>query len=898
MVLAMVSPLDLDAPPGRRPLGCDLAAFGDRVALVTADGQISYADLAARVGRAAHRLGTGRRLVLVAGDNTVDALVAYLAALTAGHPVLLVPGEDTVIASMTSAYDPDVVVRPVRGRWTYEERRAGSAHDLHPELALLLSTSGSTGSPKLVRLSHDNLRANAESIATYLGITDADRAATTLPMHYCYGLSVVNSHLLRGAGLILTDLSVADTCFWELFRRARGTSLAGVPYTFSLLERAGFDAMRLPDLRYVTQAGGRLAPEKVRHYAELGRSRGWDLFVMYGQTEATARMAYLPPELAATRPGAVGVPVPGGQLRLDPFDDELDQPGDTGPDVGELVYTGPNVMLGYADGPADLAAGRTVHELRTGDLARRTPDGLFEIVGRRSRFVKVFGLRIDLQRIESELAADGVPASCAGGDDQLVVAVEATGERAGLGRLVARRCGVPVHAVRVVVVPELPRLPSGKVDHRAVAELGKASTRDTAVHPATDIRALYAEILDRGDVQPDSTFVGLGGDSLSYVEMSVRLEAVLGRLPAGWHTMPIRELCAAEPRPVRRPESRPERRTVRPPRVVDTGVLLRAVSIVLIVGTHIGVFTIRGGAHVLLAVAGFNFARFHLTDVDRRRRVRHLTASIARIAVPTMIFIALVVSLLGRYSWQNVFLLNEAIGPRVGSQRDLWFIETLVYLLVGLLVVLASPLADRCERRLPFALPLTLLAAGLLVRYDVLPLSPYDHLSTPARLFWFFAVGWAAAKARTRSQRLLVAATGAVAVVGYFGNPVREGVIITGLLLLVCVPHLPSTGFLNRLAGALAGSSLYIYLTHWQVYPLLADHSGPLALVVSIAAGVLFGAAVDRVAVRVTRWSRRRTPAHPRPARLGSANFWTTTLVPYRPARPGHEGDSRCTIPG
>ena len=240
-----------------------------------------------------------------------------------------------------------------------------------------------------------NLQSNAESISEYLNIGPNDRAATTLPMSYCYGLSVINSHLLRGAGLVLTDLSVVDPCFWELFRRRGATALAAVPYTFELLERVGFADMELPSLRYVTQAGGRMAPESVRSYAELGRRKGWELFVMYGQTEATARMAYLPPELAASVPGAVGIPVPGGSFRIDPV---------PGLEHGELVYTGPNVMLGYAGSPADLAVGRTVTELRTGDLARHHPAGVYEVVGRRSRFVKIVGLRVDLGQVERILA--------------------------------------------------------------------------------------------------------------------------------------------------------------------------------------------------------------------------------------------------------------------------------------------------------------------------------------------------------------------------------------------------------------------------------------------------------------------------------------------------------------
>lgn len=249
------------------------------------------------------------------------ALITRGGALAAGHPVLLVPGEDHARwESLVSVYDPDVVVREVGGQWVFQQRREGSAHALHPDLALLFSTSGSTGSPKLVRLSVENVQANAEAIADYLGIGGTDRAATTLPMHYCYGLSVINSHLLRGAGLIVTDLSVTDDCFWDLFRVNHGTTFAGVPHTFDLLDRAGFADLTLPELRYITQAGGRLRPDRVRRYAELGRRAGWELVVMYGQTEATARMAYLPPQLAAQHPEAIGCAHPGRLLhpRADP----------------------------------------------------------------------------------------------------------------------------------------------------------------------------------------------------------------------------------------------------------------------------------------------------------------------------------------------------------------------------------------------------------------------------------------------------------------------------------------------------------------------------------------------------------------------------------------------------
>ncbi|MEU2270232.1 AMP-binding protein [Streptomyces olindensis] len=850
--MAPIAPVTFPQPPVRRrgvPFARHLASHGDRTAMITPSGEVTYRALAERVAATAERLGPTRRLVLLAGANRVEALVVHLAALSAGHPVLLVPGDsDGTVDALTAAYDPDVVARPDgHGTCTLDERRRGSAHTLHPDLALLLSTSGSTGSPKLVRLSHDNLQANAESIATYLDISDTDRAATTLPMHYCYGLSVIHSHLLRGAGLLLTERSVSDAVFWDEFRAARGTSLAGVPYTFDLLDRVGFTRMRLPHLRYVTQAGGRLPPERVAEYAESGRRAGWELFVMYGQTEATARMAYLPPALAAERPQAVGVPIPGGSFRIRPVDG-IEEPG-----VGELVYSGPNVMLGYAESPADLALGRTVEELHTGDIARRAPDGLYEIVGRRSRFTKILGLRIDPQRVEAILEEHGVPALCAGDDDALAVLAARTEgvDAAGIRRLVADGCGLPPRAIRVRTVPELPRLASGKPDYAAVRRQARESEVSLPDSGTDDLRALYALILDRTDVTEDSSFVSLGGDSLSYVEMSLRLEEALGALPPDWHTTPIRELRDLAAARHTAGDTGPRRRLRHH---LETGIALRAVGIVLIVSSHIPVLTVQGGAHVLLGVAGFNFARFHLSAHERRERLRRLWRGIARIAIPSMVWLACMLLLTRDYDPANLVLANSLFAQD-GSDPEwrYWFVEALVYFLSALAVLLAIPMLDRVERRSPFGFALALVGLGLVGRYDPWSLAHVRYHLSPTVVFFLFALGWAAARARTAGQRLLLTGVLLAAVPGLFpeGQNQRTAIVVGGLALLLWVPSLPGLGPLNRLAGVLAGSSLYIYLTHFHVYPHLRDHSPELALLASLVFGVAYGAVATRLTSRL-----------------------------------------------
>lgn len=828
------------------PLVEHLRHNGERVAVLTATITLTYRELADRVADIASRLGETRRLVLIETHNDLSTLVHYLGALAGGHVVLpMSPGRSH--SAVIRAYDPDVVIDGD----AIHERRPGSAHRLHPDLALLLSTSGSTGSPKLVRLSHRNLVANAEAIAEYLDIRQSDRAATTLPMSYCYGLSVIHSHLLRGAGLILTDRSVVDDEFWTLFREHRGTSFAGVPYTFEMLDRIGFDGNDLPDLRYVTQAGGRLAPERVRSFAALGARNGWQLFVMYGATEATARMAYLPPELAETSPASIGGPIPGGWFTLEPLDGWPD------PDVGELVYQGPNVMMGYAHGPADLALGKTVETLRTGDVARRTPDGLYEVIGRSSRFVKIYGLRIDLHRVEAALSAEGVTAFCTDDDERLVIAT-VDADSVDVQRITVSASGLPASAVRVVKMAELPLLPSGKPDYQAIRE--HANRIGKAGQSAGDLRALFADVLqvDARTIRDDQSFVDLGGNSLSYVAMSVRLERALGRLPSDWQRRPVAELERTTP-PARR--SWPWLGAT-----LETSVALRAIAIVLIVGSHATLYEMWGGAHLLLGIAGYNFGRFCLTPVPRADRVRHLRKTLTWIVVPSVLWITLALLITDDYHWTNLFLAEKFFGPDHSMTAGrLWFIEVLVWILLALTLVVWLPAADRLERRRPFAFAAVFLVFGLAVRYDLLGLHFGREAWFTILAFWFFAVGWAAAKSSTVWQRLLVTAVLIVSIYGYFENTNREMLVLAGFLLLLWLPAIRCPAWCTVVAGTVAEASLYTYLTHYQIYPLF-DANPLLGVIAAIVVGVLITRLVDAARTRFRVRSEQGTTADSVPA--------------------------------
>lgn len=825
---------------GTVAFAANLARFGERTALIDAQGQrLTYRELAEKVAAMRARLGTERRLVLVAASNDVEPIVAYLAALSGGHPVLLTNAGDTAhLDDLIAGYDPDVVIDD-----EITERRPGTAHTLHPELALLLSTSGSTGSPKLVRLSARNVQSNAEAIARYLAITDTDRAITSLPMQYCYGLSVINSNLLRGAGLVLTNTSVVESEFWTLFREHGCTSLHGVPYTFDLLDRAGFARMELPSLRYVTQAGGKLAADRVAELAARGERDGWRLFVMYGQTEATARMAYLPPELASTRPDAIGVAIPGGDLAL---------ASESASGEGELIYRGPNVMLGYAESPADLAEGRTVTELATGDLARRTADGLYEITGRSSRFTKISGLRIDLDQVESLCAEQGHVARCTGDDERLVVAVSSAGDVAPVTELLMSRLCLPAGAIRVGVVAETPRLPSGKVDYAALA--AAVGTPESG-GLAGDVREIFARVLPRyapSDIGDTDTFVTLGGDSLSYVRASIELEKVLGEVPPNWPSVPVGELERRRPKHRRFP-------------LVETNIVLRAIAVVLVVGTHVELFRLLGGAHLLLILAGWSFARFCLPSGAKEgapTTSRAILRSAVRIAIPSMLWLAWRMLVTTDVSLANVFLVHNYFGTTTAF--GYWFIEVMVQTLLLLAVLFAIPAVRRAERRQPFLTPLVVFAVSLTGRLFIGDIAHwFEWAMTTHAMAWFFALGWLAFRARTRPQQLIVVAAALLTIPGFFENSIREGIPLAGLLLVLFLPRLRLPRVLVPLIGLVASASLYIYLTHFAVLDALVGRApGLVVTLAGVGLGIAVWFAAERAMALTGRVWRGRAARH------------------------------------
>jgi phosphodiesterase/alkaline phosphatase D-like protein/acyl carrier protein len=442
--------------------------------------------------------------------------------------------------------------------------------------------------------------------------------------------------------------------------------------------------------------------------------------------------------------------------------------------------------------------------------------------------------------------------------------------------------------VRICALEALPRLASGKVDDAAIRRLAtdagrlEAECDEAAVDDPVGVRSLYAEVLGHVAVDDDATFVGLGGDSLSYVEVSVRLEDLLGTLPPAWHLRPVRELEALVV---------PRRRL----KQVETNVVLRAVAIVMVVGTHAGLFEQRGGAHVLLAIAGFNVARFQLGARDAGTTARRVLAAAARVALPSMAWIALLVAVTDGYGLANVVLLNGHLGALDFDERwRFWFIEVLVQGLLVVAALFAVPGVRRLEARRPFGFAVGIVLVALALRHGLVEILDARHRTVqPQTIVWVLALGWAAQRAATVRQRLVVSALVVAAVPGFFyGEPVREAVIVGGVLALLWLPMLAIPRPLDRVAAPVAGASLAIYLTHWHVFPLVGDRSTPLA---ATLASVRRGRARHCVA---RPGARRRCGGDGRLAGGASSARRRTRAAAARCARGvvhGRAHDVRCT---
>lgn len=460
----------------------NLSKYGENIALYTNDQEISYNELDAISQEIALHY-KDRSLIFILASNTKGSLAGYVAAINSRTvPLMLDANMDhELFFNLMGIYKPQYIWAPDDYDYSYESEAKEVCHlweyklietkyhdkaALSDELALLITTSGSTGSPKLVKQSYKNLLSNTESIIEYLNITSSERAITTLPMNYVYGLSIINTHLYAGASIILTELGMLQRDFWRLFKEKGATSFGGVPYTYEMLDKMRIYNMDLPSLKTVTQAGGKLSITLHHKLAKWAAEKGISFVVMYGASEATARMGYLPADKAVEKEGSMGIAIPGGRFELRTLDGEIiDQPGVE----GELVYYGNNVTLGYAQKAEDLALGDERNGvLHTGDMARFDEDGYFYIVGRLKRFVKIVGKRINLDEAE-QLLKNRFPSTdivCAGNDVKIIIFTTDDKYRKEAESFLAEKLGINKLSVSSRVLSDIPKNGAGKIQYK------------------------------------------------------------------------------------------------------------------------------------------------------------------------------------------------------------------------------------------------------------------------------------------------------------------------------------------------------------------------------------------------------------------------------------------------
>lgn len=404
----------------------------------------------------------GSSHVILKCDNTIHTLVAYLALLQLGIPMILVSADADaeVIARLDGIYLPSAVING-----DVVKRCRSAVTCLDSAIGVLLSTSGSTGASKLVKISRRGLQANAQSICEYLELTKHDVAVTMLPFEYSYGLSVINSHLLSGSKIVLNDSSVLSKEFWEKVSEQRVTGLVGVPFTYQTIRRLKYERFKTDSVRYLTQAGGKLDADTIKYFLDATSAKGQNFFVMYGQTEATARMTYLDPLFASDKLGSIGKPIPGGRIEVLSSDGEkIEKPYVQ----GQLVYYGDNVMLGYANNFRDLQTGDCMHSrLETGDIGYFDDDGFLFITGREKRFIKINGSRISLDEVDMLISEYSDFGASFGNDDNLVLLFtsENQTDEAIIVSEINKRFKINENYISVRLISEMPRNSNGKINY-------------------------------------------------------------------------------------------------------------------------------------------------------------------------------------------------------------------------------------------------------------------------------------------------------------------------------------------------------------------------------------------------------------------------------------------------
>ena len=401
-----------------------LKKYRKNIAIISEKKKISFFDLDNFSNDLAENFEKENLMFLIC-ENNIESILFYISSIKKNCVLLLLEKNITNInlKNLISIYQPRYIFINKKNRhklnkfskkvfymnYVLLENEKKFKIKINKNLRILVSTSGTTGNPKYVKLTKQNIESNTLSVLKYLKINKKDTTITTLPMNYVYGLSIINTHLQAGAKIVLNEHSVLDNRFWSSLSNNRITNLNGVPYLYEILDKIKFLKKDLSSIKFFTQAGGKMEKIIQKKLIDFCFKNKKKFFFMYGAAEATARMSYLPWISAKQKIGSIGKVIKGGKFWLEDKNGKRIKQNNK---IGELIYSGKNVSPGYAKNYRDLEENNDHNILRTGDFAKRDEDGFYYLLGRSDRFIKIQGNRLNLEDIEAYLSSLGIRSVC------------------------------------------------------------------------------------------------------------------------------------------------------------------------------------------------------------------------------------------------------------------------------------------------------------------------------------------------------------------------------------------------------------------------------------------------------------------------------------------------------
>ena len=458
-----------------------LEQFLNNDAIVTENNEIiKYKDFLKKIKIIENIIDKKRSRIFLLADNSYEFLVSYYAMLRKRSIIFLLNSklEMKKIFELVKIYKPHFIfdceslfdkknnfhIVKTENKLQILKNKELINCENNYELAQLISTSGSMGSPKFVMQSFENIQTNTKDIVKTLKLNKFDKTITTMNPSYTYGLTKINTHIFVGGTIILNKKTVFDKEFWNKINMHGVTNFGGVPFFYEMLKRLNFHKFNFKNLKHITQAGGKLSSEILEYIYKTTKKFKIKLYIMYGQTEAGPRITIMDNKRLDKKIKSVGKPIGNNNLWLEDKKRNIIHKPNT---VGELFCEGKNVMLGYAFDLSDLKKKKTINYINTGDLAYKDKDGFFYITGRTKRIIKPFGIRVDLQELEKYLESKNFfNCTCIGDDQKIHIYSKYNSKTNEIKKVVLNKLNLKKNIIYFFEENKIPRDSNGKIIYK------------------------------------------------------------------------------------------------------------------------------------------------------------------------------------------------------------------------------------------------------------------------------------------------------------------------------------------------------------------------------------------------------------------------------------------------